>query len=271
MNLLIIDTETTGLKAGTHEVIEIAILTETPEGEIEEWSTKIKPRRIEEAHPKALEINGYAANSEAWNNAPDLDEVAPIVAEKLRSGTIVGHNPKFDIRFIEAMLKEAGIEPRLSHHVIDTVTLAHEHLTPCGIKNRKLDTIREFFGMSAENAHTAMQDVRDTRYVYHKLIRATPLKRWVWKMQYKLRQRGIAWDRIIGPLTALTLFVGCSVGWFYVYVQPNDRFISDIMDCQNEITDNNPRLDYDPRELYNVCAERIIGERKKTALRGWND
>ena len=54
MNLLIIDTETTGLKAGTHEVIEIAILTETPSGEIEEWSTKVKPRRIEEAHPKAL-------------------------------------------------------------------------------------------------------------------------------------------------------------------------------------------------------------------------
>ena len=262
-NLIFIDTETTGLKAGKHEVIEIAILTETPDGEVEEWSTKIKPRRIEEAHPKALEINGYAANSEAWDDAPDLSEVAPIVAEKLRKGTIIGHNPKFDIRFVEAMLKEAGIESRISHHVVDTVTLAHEHLTPCGIKNRKLDTIRDFFGWSAENAHTAMQDVRDTRYLYHKLIRATPVRRWFWKMQYRLRQRGISLEQLFGPMAAFALFTFCSVGWYFYYVQPTDHFIQQVLRCENRIQQANPHVEYHPRELYDQCSQVVRNQMKE--------
>ena len=51
----IIDIETTGLRPEYHEIIEIAIIQIDGE-DVKKWSTKIAPKYLERAHPKALSL-----------------------------------------------------------------------------------------------------------------------------------------------------------------------------------------------------------------------
>ena len=169
-----VDTETTGLDCFKHEIIEIAIITELGDGRIERWCTKVKPQRLLEASPKALEINGYT--DEAWEDAPYMNEVIEIIQEKLRKGIIVGHNIPFDIGFIKEAYRRCGLDPNdkkkgIARYKIDTITLAHEHLQPMGMWFLGLDSIRKFLGWSRENAHTALKDAEDCRKLYWCLLR----------------------------------------------------------------------------------------------------
>jgi DNA polymerase-3 subunit epsilon len=170
--LAFLDTETTGLNPQEQEVIEIAVIKEWPDGRLEEWETKIKPQRIETAHPRALAINGYADHPQDWEDAPTFDEVAAVIVAKLDGCVIVGHNPKFDLGFLQAGLDRVGSHGRLPYHAIDTVTLVYEHLVPKGCPSLSLDVVRKFLGWSHDGAHTALVDTRDCRRLYHELTSA---------------------------------------------------------------------------------------------------
>jgi DNA polymerase-3 subunit epsilon len=102
-----VDTETTGLDCTKHEIIEIAIITEMGDGTLERWCTKIKPVRLLDADPKALEVNGY--NDADWSDAPLLPEVIEVIRDKLKDGIVVGHNVSFDVGFIRESYKRCGL------------------------------------------------------------------------------------------------------------------------------------------------------------------
>ena len=164
-----IDVETTGLRPWEgQEIIEIAIITESPNGLVERYSTKVQPVRLEFAEAKALEINGYSASG--WEGAPCMEEIAGEVYKILRRGIIVGHNVSFDSQFINIELERYGYG-RISYVKVDTMTLAHEHLSPCGLWGLGLKAIRKYMGWSCDGAHTAMVDAEDCRRLYHSLIR----------------------------------------------------------------------------------------------------
>tara|TARA_R110000744_G_scaffold353146_1_gene459428 strand:+ start:2342 stop:3157 length:816 start_codon:yes stop_codon:yes gene_type:complete len=188
MRKLYIDIETTGLDPIEHEIIEIAIIEES-HGIIERWSTKIKPRHIQKAHPKALKVNGYS--EEAWSRAPEMSAVIRMIVSKIDSKlrgpcVIIGHNPNFDLSFIKITLAAHGkYIPRLRS--IDTMTLAHEHLAPIGLKSLSMDSIRSFLNISSEGAHSALKDTEDVMKVYTLLCRATVLDRMIWKYKAILR------------------------------------------------------------------------------------
>ena len=169
-DLVFLDTETTGLDPTKHEVIEVAIIRCNPQTITPwwEWSTKIKPERIETAHPKALAVNGYS--EEAWADAPTFKQVAGEIADRLRDGLAVGHNVSFDLAFLQAGFDRARWKVRLPYHKIDTVTLAYTHLVPKGLKRLRLDAIRKFYGMSTTGAHTAIVDVQHTREAYIRMV-----------------------------------------------------------------------------------------------------
>lgn len=163
-----VDVETTGLDPRKHEIIEICIMTQYPNGKTKTFYTKIKPSNIEDADPRALAINGF--DMEVWKGANLFANVAPMIIDNLQGGVIVGHNVAFDIAFIREELERAGVKvPRLRG--IDTVTLAHEHLAPLGLTSLSLDSIRKFLGWTTKNAHTANKDTNDTRMLYNLLLR----------------------------------------------------------------------------------------------------
>lgn len=171
--LVFVDTETTGLDVFSgQELLSIAVITEYADGRIERWESLIRPENLEVASEKALKINGYT--DALWGNAPSFDEVAPEILSRLEYGggkIVVGHNVQFDMTFIRESLRRSGYEYRLAYPMIDTITLAHEHLQPVGLRSMQLDQIRKMMGWSLEGAHTAMTDAETARRLYHTLIR----------------------------------------------------------------------------------------------------
>lgn len=166
------DTETTGLIPGTHEVIEIAITKVSPvTGVREVFHTLVRPEHIENAEEKALACNGYAKDPENWKFAPTIKEVAPNLLVFLEGAVIVGHNVTYDVAMINGVLLNAGIFEKIPHHKIDTVTLCFEHLVPMGLSSLRMDAVRDFLGWSKVGAHRAMKDVEDLERLYRLLHR----------------------------------------------------------------------------------------------------
>lgn len=177
--LLFVDIETTHLASTTGEIIEIAIIRENEKGQTEHFYSKVKPVHLQTASSRALEINHYTPHE--WKDAPTWKEIAPVVAKWLHYGVIVGHNVSFDWNYIDHHLRLAKIEQRISFSKIDTQSLSWEHLPLRGVS---MDKIRNFFGWSMDNAHTAMKDANDCRRLFHTLNRAGMLKRLFWRLKY---------------------------------------------------------------------------------------
>lgn len=176
-----LDTETTGLHPGPEaaEIIEIAMVTEYADGRVEHWVTKVSPQHIDTAHPKALEINGFAP--ELWEGSPTPKEISPLVADKLRGAVVVGHNVKFDLKFVQTMLIDTGTALHVDElESIDTQNLARTHLKPLGLKSISLVNCRRWFGWSTVGAHTALVDAEDCRRLYHKLKKPRPYQKRLW-------------------------------------------------------------------------------------------
>lgn len=194
-----VDVETTGLDPTKHEIIEIAIVFDgerilradgerwtmglTFQDDIAIYHTLVRPQHIETAEPKALEINGYAKDPARWSGMPIFSEVAETVARLLEPSTVCAHNVSFDMGFIEAELRRAGVTSRPARHRLDTMSYAHEHLVPCGIESLRLDDICPFLGLSNEGNHRALTDAKRCRAVHKRLQRATVLDRLWWKMR----------------------------------------------------------------------------------------
>ena len=169
-----LDTETTGLNPRYAEVIEVAVIRREHDGKETRFHTLIKPERIEDAHPKALEINGYAADPSRWDDAPTMEEIGPKIADFTRGSVICGHNIAFDEGMIAANFRRSGVRRRIPIQKIETMTLAWEHLVPLGLKRVGLDAIRDFLGWSKDGAHTAMKDTEDVLRLFDLLWRMTP-------------------------------------------------------------------------------------------------
>lgn len=183
MKLAFIDIETTGLTAGYHEIIEIAIIRDI-DGKMQLYSTRIKPNDIKRADAKALEINGY--NDVEWIDAPYDYEVVDEIASWLDGCTLVGHNVQFDHEFIEDLCWRHKVKLRCNRRMIDTITLAHEHLW--FMDSHSLSALRLLFGVSTVGSHRALKDCNDMRTMYYKLLRASALRRLWWRMRYQIKK-----------------------------------------------------------------------------------
>lgn len=183
-----IDTETTGLDPNTHELLEITVLTETVDPKrpwrptlVREWTRKIKPDRMDKADPGALAINGYTADG--WSDAVPFAEVAQELRLILSDGVIVGHNCRFDIDFLQASFKKAGVDVNLGHHFIDTVTLAYVHWGIQGqVEKLSLDTLRKHLSIPVAPVHSSMKDAYDCRTLFYRATQPKPwdaFTRWV--------------------------------------------------------------------------------------------
>lgn len=168
------DVETTHLDPTVGEIIQIAILTEDSQGNLKEWSTKIKPQlRAGTYSPKALEINGY--NEVDWDDAPNFSDISHLIVDKLRWGPVVAHNASFDMAFVESCLerftdwRKGGRTDmkerifRLGYPVIDTVALSYLMIPT---ERQNLNTLREHLDITKEGAHEALKDTYDCRSVF---------------------------------------------------------------------------------------------------------
>jgi len=180
--LVFVDVETTGLDPHKHEILEVAAVLAYPDGDTPSfYEAKIKPERIEDAHPKALEVNGYT--EEAWASARPLSMVLPELVAFMEGAVIGGQNTRFDVGFINASIKRLSMDLRIDYHLVDVATLAYEHLVPLGLGSLSLFNICKFIGIPPEpRVHQALNGAERARDVYYALHQATWVDRFRWKL-----------------------------------------------------------------------------------------
>ncbi len=183
--VVFLDVETTGLDPKIHEILEIAVVD--LHGNIL-LDTKVKPVNIETASEGALKVNAY--NEADWAKAPTFDDIKDEVMEVLKHKIVVGQNPQFDRSFVIEALDRAGVEKsykKIRRHMIDTTTLAWEHLVPCGLERLNLDAECEFLGipLEREKRHGALVDAQGARTLYLMTLRATEEQRFAWRDRAK--------------------------------------------------------------------------------------
>ena len=188
--LVWLDTETTGLDEQLNDIIEIAIVRFDRAGVEQILEAKLKMERPENAHPKALEVNGYT--EEAWADAEDPAEFWLRVKKEgwLDECIVAGQNVKFDTGFLNATFKRHGIKYRVDYHVFDTCVLTLEHM------HEVMDSISLVptcvaLGIPVTDAHSALADVRMAQAVYKILHRVGDEMRA--RLQSQAPQRLAAW------------------------------------------------------------------------------
>ncbi len=176
MILTVLDTETTGLDADIHEIIQIATITYVISGEgdryvLKKYEKKINPQQLHTAQERALQINGFTI--EDWSGAPNASEVMPEIKEIVEgSDILVGQNLIFDLRFINEVCHRNGIDPPDFPPYIDTKSIADRLVRANWLQRSGMDYLVEHYEVQVKGrAHTALVDCERTMAVFDELMR----------------------------------------------------------------------------------------------------
>lgn len=171
--LCFFDIETTGLRAGYHEVTEIAFLHER----LGARCLRIMPMHLDRAQEAALQISRF--NVDDWAGEPHLDKAIPTIVEYLEDSVPVGHNIQgYDMPFLRADIEAKGFNADfVPRTFIDTQVLAIAHLKD-EVTSVSLAACCKYFGISNEGAHGAYDDVMRTKLVYEGIMSCI---RWIGK------------------------------------------------------------------------------------------
>lgn len=174
---VVIDTETTGLDFNKHEVIGFGGIVLIDGVIVETIEVLIHPARIEQADPKALEVNGYTPKK--WRDAIPAKVALEMIGEFLirhSDGTLVGHNVNFDIQFLKRFGASwrGGFGYRFPKPYLDTRDLCRAVLSPFGLHSMSLDNICAFLGWERRRAHSALSDCEDCIRLIQNLCPPSP-------------------------------------------------------------------------------------------------
>lgn len=193
--LAFVDTETTGTMPGKHELLEIGIViteAEPPYKIQDTLNIMVKPERIEDAQPEALQVNHY--NEAEWENALSEKEAMDQFTYKVRGCSIWGWLISFDRAFLEPAMNRAG-------HSLDSAgidflwyDLKVLFIQWAMLVNREdefkprfgLNTARKAFNIENEDAHRALSDAVTTYQMF------TALEEEFLKLNAKLKQTTLA-------------------------------------------------------------------------------
>ncbi len=161
-DIIIFDTETTGLNAADCRLTEIGAVRLRNMEIVDEFQTFVDPEQpISE---KITELTGIT--DEMVKGAPKEEEAVGKFIEFCGGACLAAHNAKFDMSFINAVCKRHRLGFRPDY--FDTVALCRA-VAPAA-KNHKLDTMADYFGLGDFNHHRAVDDAKMLAMIYRKLI-----------------------------------------------------------------------------------------------------
>lgn len=180
----VIDTETTGLKSGHHEMTEIGIIRVTDRVQL--W------RQIKCIYPERASFDALAITKKTLADLERGYDRDTVIAECEKffaedgltpaHRCIVAHNAPFDRRFLQAMWEASGKEFP-AHLWLDTISLTKEFLknadeskltivkTATGRTSTQLHACCDMVGIKKiSEAHNAKVDSRNTYLLYRNLV-----------------------------------------------------------------------------------------------------
>jgi len=169
VTFIVLDLETTGASPTTGcAITEIGAIAIRGGVILEEFSSFVNPQV---SLPDYI-VNLTGITDEMLVDAPLISEVFPDFIEFIDRHEhvhLVAHNAPFDIGFLKAAATQLShIWPK--YEVIDTVKLARRVIDRSEILNYKLGTLSQFFETKVLPNHRALDDVKTTVEVLHRLI-----------------------------------------------------------------------------------------------------
>ena len=160
---VVFDIETTGFRPGLDEIIEISAVKVKDNQVIDEYSTLVRPSiRIPVS---ATRVNGIT--NQMVSDALEIEEAMAGFIEFIGDEILVGHNiHSFDTNFIYDAAMEA-FQEGIYNDYIDTLYMAKSCLPQ--LSHHKLGDISEYFGISTEGAHRALNDCIMNQKCYEKM------------------------------------------------------------------------------------------------------
>lgn len=157
---VVVDLETTGLSPyNGDEIIEIGV-TEINNNNIKlNYSKLIKPRGI----ISSTITNITNITNEMVADAQSIEEVLPRFREYIGDRTMIAHNAKFDVGFLNHYLEKMNLEPITNY--ICTMEMLKKNKNYGG-KNKKLATACDYYGIVNQNAHRADSDTLATAKLF---------------------------------------------------------------------------------------------------------
>ncbi len=153
-----VDVETTGLEAGTDEIIEVAAVKFRDTEVLESFQRLVRPRHS--LPIKIAQLTGI--NAEELETAQPFHQIAPELVRFVKSYPIVGHSVGFDVR----MLGAQGLRlPQPSYDTFELATL----LLP-GQPSYNLGALAAALGIPHPDAHRALADADVARQLFTALL-----------------------------------------------------------------------------------------------------
>lgn len=158
-DVVVLDTETTGLSVSENELIEISAARLRGREIVESFDTFVKPHGL--IPPEITELTSITNADVA--GAPGAVEAVAALKEFVGGAPVIAHNASFDRSFIEAVKGGVGV----SDVWIDSLALSRIALPR--LSSHRLAFIADVFGCSAVS-HRANADVEALCGVWHILL-----------------------------------------------------------------------------------------------------
>lgn len=159
---VVFDIETTGLDPYKDKIIEIGGIKLKGKNITDTFSVFINPQI-----PIPAEITKLTnITDDMVKDAETLDKVLPRFLEFCKDTTVVAHNAKFDVGFINQKAKSLNLE--YSPSVIDTLHWARILLPDQ--KRFGLKYVANYFNVSLDNHHRAVDDAKATAEIFQKFL-----------------------------------------------------------------------------------------------------
>jgi len=159
---VVFDLETTGLNPVQNEIIEIGAVKIKNGEVVDDFSSLVKPEQ--NISGKITEITGIDNNM--VKDAPSFEKVFTSFIEFIDGCPLVAHNMDFDYSFIRKPLSEYKNNSEIT--LIDTLTLARAVLPE--LKNHKLATLVNYYDISLDSHHRALDDSKATALLFNELL-----------------------------------------------------------------------------------------------------
>ncbi len=162
---VVVDVETTGLSDVEHEIMEIGAIKVIDRQIEAKFQTLVKVRG---SIPSSIKTLTGLSDTVLESEGKELAEVMPEFLLFVADLPIVSHNADFDYGFLRAACKRCDL-PLLSNRSVDTLAIARRLIDD--VKNYKMVTLLDYFGIEASEMHRSMEDCIITNKLYVKLIK----------------------------------------------------------------------------------------------------
>jgi len=183
-----IDCETSGLKAGHHDLLEVAILPLDkelrPRQDIMPFDIKLQPKFPDRADPRAMRVNRLKI-SELLIDGIDVFQAIDFFETwfgklRLREGKKImplAQNWPFDREFLIAWLGAETFNHYFDYHYRDTCVVANYCNDIADLRNEKypfakqnLQYLCTQLNVKTERSHRALEDALATAEVYRRML-----------------------------------------------------------------------------------------------------